>query len=441
MRSFSKIVCPILLGLAVVSCSRQEAERYSDGIIRVRVDSEGSKSSVVTTDGLKTNPGRFVMEAYVDRDVFTDPEGQHALTRVGNAYFGPTSKLYENVVYTKLYENVVYNGSVDPAVWQLSYWDPGKASASPCYWVSSEGNMSFWSWVKLQKSTEDISIDRENSALYLTSPNVDETKGVKMVFDYTLPTPTAETDPSATSFSDASNQEDLVFSYWEDALENTTPDADEPTYPEEQEVWVHFYHALAQIRFAFSNNDGSFEDGLQIKSIAISEVVSGGTCIFWGNLAMNEFVNKDPYQASNNTRDVASLFTWSDLKSSKTYRQDYGITVKDPYSEASEYAGWTLGSYTKNSDTFNLFTCQNVFMMIPQTLTSSACVRLTVFDPDKPEGQKEQEFVSYLKPLGATWEPGKYYTYKLNYLNNQITFSLDLVAWGTIGETKQYTID
>ena len=428
MRSFSKIVCPILLGLAVVSCSRQEAERYSDGIIRVRVDSEGSKSSVVTTDGLKTNPGRFVMEAYVDRDVFTDPEGQHAHTRVGNAYFGPTSKLYENVVY---------NGSVDPAVWQLSYWDPGKASASPCYWVSSEGNMSFWSWVKLQKSTDDISIDRENSALYLTSPNVDETKGVKMVFDYTLPTPTAETDPSATSFVDATNQEDVVLSYWQDALQPLDPEAETPEYPDHQDVWVHFYHALSQIRFAFSNDDGSFENGLQIKSIAISEVASGGTCTFWGNLAMNEFV-KFEKQASNSGRDVASLFDWSALQTGKTYRQDYGVTVS---SGTSEYADWTKGSYVKESTAHNLFTCQNVFMMIPQTLTSSACVRLTVFDPDKPEGQKEQEFVSYLKPLGATWEAGKYYTYKLNYQNNQISFKLHLVDWGVVSGDREFTIE
>ena len=424
MKFLSKISCPILLGLAVASCSGWETERYSDGIIRVRVDSESSKASALTVDGLKTSPGKFIMEAYVDRDVFNDASGAHVNTRVGNAYFGPTSKLEENVEF-------------DGSSWNLSYWDPKNPSATPCYWVSSEGNMSFWSWVKPQKGLSDIAIDRSSSALYLSSPHIDEVKGVKMVFDYSLPAPAAETNPSATSFSDASNQEDLVFSYWEDALENTTPDADEPTYPEEQEVWVHFYHALAQIRFAFSNDDGSFENGLQIKSIAISEVASGGTCTFWGNLAMNEFV-KFEKQSSNAGRDVASLFEWTNLKANKTYRQDYGITVS---TGTSEYAGWAKGSYEKESVTHNLFTCQNVFMMIPQALTSGACVRLTVIDSSKPEGQQEKEFVSYLKPLGAVWEAGMYYTYKLNYQNNQISFTLDPPVWGVVSGDRKFTIE
>ncbi len=164
--------------------------------------------------------------------------------------------------------------------------------------------------MKSQNGLNDITIDTENSALYLTSENIDEEKGVKMVFDYSLPTPTLESNPSATSFADASNQEDLVVSDWEVVLylAITDPETGEPTsYPEYQDVWVHFYHALSQIRFAFSNDDSSFENALQIKSIAISEVASGGTCTFWGTLAMNEFVNKGPYAASDVTRDLASL--------------------------------------------------------------------------------------------------------------------------------------
>lgn len=424
MKFLSKIVCPILLGLAVVSCTKQEVERHSDGIIRVRVDSEDTKSSVYTTIDLKTAPGKFIMEAYVDRDVFNDEAGQHAHTRVGNAYFGPTEKLEENVIFE--------GGS-----WNLWYWNPANADKDKCYWVSSDGNMSFWSWVKPQKGLSDIAINRNNSALYLTSPNIDEIKGVKMLFDYTLPTPTAETNPSATSFNDASNQEDLVFSYWQDALENTTPDADEPKYPEKQDVWVHFYHALSQIRFCFSNNDGSFENELQIKSIAIGDVASGGTCTFWGKIGMDEFTKYKTgsnYDNSNPERNVASVFTWSDLKTDKTYRQDYNVTVN---SSATEYAGWTTGTY----DTYRLFTCQNVFMMIPQALNSKACVRLTIVDSSKPVGQQEQEFISYIKPIGDKWEAGKYYTYKLNYQQGQISFSVSLFAWGNIGDPREYTID
>lgn len=417
--SFSQIIAVALCCL-VASCTKPEHRRVGgDGLIHVVVDAEsGTKSSVITIDSIRN----FIMEAYVDRDVFKDVTGKSADTRVGNAYIAPHP--------TYLQENVIYSDEAG-ASWKLKRWANG-AVQDDCYWASSDGNMSFWSRLKSSNGNE-ITIDSEHSALYLTSPNIDGEKGVKMVFDYSLPTP--------DSINDATNQEDLVFSYWQDTLVNTTPAAEEPTYPEYQDVHVHFYHALSQIRFCFSNQDGSFQDGLQIKSIAIGDVASGGTCTFWGNKAMDEFVNHGNKEPSTD-RDVASIFSWTDLNENRTYRQNYGIAVKSSYSDASEYAGWTEGSYTRDSHTYNLYTCQNVFMMIPQTLSSSACVRLTVFDNSKPDGQKEQEFISYLKPQCGTWEAGKYYTYKLNYQANQISFSATLVAWGTVsGGAREFTID
>lgn len=385
------------------------------------MDTEDTKAYVLTTERFEDSPGKFIMEAYVDRDVFKDEEGQHAHTRVGNAYFGPTSKLEENVIF-------------EDRAWNLWYWNPANANKERCYWVSSNGNMSFWSWVKSQNG---IAIDKDNSALYLTSPKVDKDKGVKMVFDYSLPTPTLETYPDATSFNDASNQEDLVFSYWQAALTNATPDEDEPTYPEREDVWVHFYHALSQIRFCFSNDDNSFENNLQIKSIAISDVASGGTCSFWGKFAMDEFIRCDK-KVYDKDRDVASVFTWANLKTDKTYRQDYNVTVN---SSKTEYPEWNAATYSKDSETFKLFTCQNVFMMIPQTLSSKACVHLTIVDSSKPEGEQEQEFISYIKPVSDKWEAGKYYTYKLNYKNDQISFKISLEKWGVVEGSREYTID
>ena len=427
MKILNRTTYLILLCLLAIACGKQEADRrHSDNIIRIKMDAESTKASVLTKDLLKADPrGKFIMEAYVDKDVFNDKEGQHAHTRVGNAYFGPTSKLPENVIY-------------EGESWNLWYWDPAKASKEPCYWVSSNGNMSFWSWVKPLNGDNDITIDKDKSALYLTSPNVDKTKGVKMVFDYSLPTPTLETNPDATSLIDAANQEDLVFSYWQAALTNKTPDEEEPTYPEKEDVWVHFYHALSQIRFCFSNNDNTFENNIKIKSIAISDVASGGTCSFWGKIGMDEFTKFDK-QTSNKDRDVASVFSWSDLQADKTYRQDYNVTVDS----STSYPGWTAGTYTKDSDTYNLFTCQNVFMMIPQVLdgkAKKASVRLTIVDSSKPENQQEQEFISY---ISDKWEAGKYYTYKLNYKSGQISFSVKLEKWGIIDgdQPREYTID
>lgn len=411
--SFSQIIAVALCCL-VASCTKPEHRRVGgDGLIHVVVDAEsGTKSSVITKAGIRN----FIMEAYVDRDVFKDVTGKSADTRVGNAYIAPHP--------TYLQENVIYSDEAG-ASWKLKRWANG-AVQDNCYWASSDGNMSFWSRLKSSNGKNEITIDSEHSALYLTSPNIDGEKGVKMVFDYSLPKP--------DSINDATNQEDLVFSYWQDTLVNTTPAAEEPTYPEYQDVHVHFYHALSQIRFCFSNQDGSFQDGLQIKSIAIGDVASGGTCTFWGNKAMDEFVNH-----GDKGRDVASIFSWTDLKENKTYRQHYGVTVN---SSVESYSGWTKGSYKKESTDFDLFTCQNVFMMIPQTLGPKACVRLTIVDSSKPAGQQEQEFISYLKPQGEKWEAGKYYTYKLNYQANQISFSATLVDWGTVsGGAREFKID
>lgn len=433
--SLSQVIIIAVLCCFVVSCTKKEnIRRYSDGLIHLVVDAEsGTRAKVVVTASSDATPAattpltKFIMEAYVDRDVFKDASGKSADTRVGNAYIAPDA--------THLPANVIYSDGS----WSLKRYFNGQID-NECYWASSEGNMSFWSRLKSQNGFNDITIDKARSALYLTSQNVDETNGVKMVFDYSLPEP-VEPVASGDASGDADRQEDLIFSYWQDVLHPTYPEAEEPEYPEHQDVYVHFYHALSQIRFCFSNQDGSFQDGLQIKSIAIGDVASGGTCTFWGKKAMDEFVNHDK-RPSDTGRDVASIFSWTDLKENRTYRQNYEIAVKSSYSDASEYAGWTEGSYTGNSHTYNLYTCQNVFMMIPQTLSSSACVRLTVFDNSKPEGQKEQEFISYIKPQGEKWEAGKYYTYKLNYQANQISFSATLVAWGTVsGGAREFTID
>lgn len=414
--------------MSAIACSKHNSGKYeADNIIHVRTDAESTKSTIMTSEGIKTTPGKFIMEAYVDKDVFNDEGGQHAHTRVGNPYFGPT---------TKLPENVAYDGTNKK--WNLTRLD-NKDIPQPCYWVSSDGNMSFWSWLKSRNGLNEINIKKDDSAPYLTSPNVDKTKGVKMVFDYSLPTPTLETDPEATSLDDATNQEDLVFSYWQAALTNYTPDADEPTYPEREDVWVHFYHALSQIRFCFSNNDDSIDEGIQIKSIAIGDIASGGTCTFWGKTAMDEFVRLDKRE-SDSGRKVEEIFSWDDLKADKTYRQDYNVSIN---SSTEEYTGWTTGTYTKDSETFRLFTCKNVFMMIPQALSSKACVRLTIVDSTKPEGKQEQEFVSFLKPLNERWESGKYYTYKLNYKNDQISFKLTLEKWGVIegDQAREFNVD
>ncbi|MCQ2168521.1 MAG: fimbrillin family protein [Bacteroidales bacterium] len=422
MKYFLSLACTVILGLIAVSCNKEvnpNEKKSSDGIIHVRVDAEGTKASVITQDGLKTNPGKFIMEAYVDRDVYDDGK-RH--TPVGNAYFGPTTTHPENVIYN--------SASSESSKWELRQWDK---SGNPqlCYWVSSEGTMSFWSRVKSQNGLNDITIDTGNSALYTSSPNADPSKGVKMVFDYSLPTPTLE--------ADATNQEDLIFAYWQDVLVNRAANEDdEPDYPEKQDVWVHFYHSLSQIRFAFRTDDDSFVKGIKIKSIALGDVASGGTCTFWGNLAMQQFTTYDK-RATDEHRDVASLFSWTDLKDKKTYSQDYGITVKSTYSTETEYAGWEKVGYPKGeTPTYYLYTCRNVFMMIPQTLSSPSSVRLTVVDETKPAGQQEQEFIAF---INDTWEAGKYYTYKLNYKNDQILFTATLVDWGDISQTKVFDLD
>lgn len=386
-------VCALLTGIVTVSCSK-DTPYGGDSPILLRVDAEGTRAAVIDSTSIQTAPGKFILDAYVDRDVVGD--GGVVIVKEGTPYIDSNGN-----------ENVEYNSSTKK-------WDFNDGATH--YWVENYASISFWSYTKTQNGKNPITIDKDKSALYPTAKNVDPDKGVKMVFDYSLPANDAS--------GDATNQEDLIFAYNCESYGGSGSQA----------VKIHFYHALAQVRFAFSTDDNTFTtDHIILKSIAIGNVASGGTCTFFGNQAVTETAKGTP-----SDREVEKIFMWSDLAEKKSYDQPYNVTF---VSGDATYDGWTKGEYKKESHPYNLYTCQNVFMMLPQTLADDACIRLTIVDTSVTPNQ-EHTYTSYIN--GDTWKAGKYYTYKLNYSKSyayDATSKALLVDWGNNTDVNFPTIN
>ncbi|MDO5442929.1 MAG: fimbrillin family protein [Bacteroidia bacterium] len=188
---------------------------------------------------------------------------------------------------------------------------------------------------------------------------------------YTMPAPGAV---SGDTCVDAVAQQDLLFAY----NSETWTDERGSNY-----VDVNFSHALAAVRFVFSD---SFDADLSLSKIGINGIYTQGSCTVQGT-------------ASNNS--VAYL--WSSLAAKTT----------TPYWQTFSKEEITNGTTDANAKTF---------FIIPQTLSDDATVNVTFIHSDA----STEDLSASLGGAAVTWEAGKVYTYKISA--NSIDYIYDFAV-------------
>lgn len=202
-------------------------------------------------------------------------------------------------------------------------------------------------------------------------PEVDPADGYdKASFSYSL-------------LNSVTSQEDLIFAYnGENRKFDRTGAITEKTSTNtaynrtDNEVDVHFYHALSAIKFDISG----VQDGQSVDQITIGGVASSGDCEITVSGGVPEF-------------------EWDNLGTAGSYSQTFTSTDFD--TDGKQVTG---GS--------------KEFFMIPQALTDAATLTVT-FDGTASTPKA-------IKAGGVEWKAGKYYTYKLSKTGASYTFTVDV---------------
>lgn len=397
-RVFLKVLPGLLAMVSValsVSCSK--IERHNRNSINVRVTAADTKGTVTTTDGLKAS-GAFSMMAYLSDDYVMreepgNPRSPYYMNGDEPALFGEEDGLYFPISPASADGNVTLSGSS----WSIS-GDPK--------WVA-DVDTYFWAWHPVTApGRSNITPVRATSA-YPTDPEAPRHPYTgELTFSYVTPTP-------AAGQGDADAAVDLLFAY------SMKKYVEKPNMTDsDKSINITFHHALSQVRFCVSTDDGTFDKSLKIKSISISNLKTSGNATF--SDSGNAENNKYAYAPANGSYDK---FEWKDQSGSKTFTQTY-----DADFSTSTVTGWTKGSYTKDSHSYTLYTCENVFFMIPQAVTEAGNSMTVKFDY---KGAEIVKTVPITDSDGDTWLGDHYYTYKINAttLGRDIDLSVSLVGW------------
>lgn len=352
-----------LLSLCVLlatGCDRYSRSGFGCPIAVVPSVESGTKSAAITTSGLEKE-GRFVLDAYLDEDSYKyeyDETTHEVLstTPVSKGLYIDSEGEY-NVEHSAL-----TNGwTITPE----SYWVSEDVTRFWCYWPANS---------EVDEASEGIRT--------ITAPTLGTTV---MPFTYALPT--------HADGSDATNQKDLIFAYAENYFVNSSRSKDY--------VDITFRHALSQVRFCVSPDDGTFDVSLQIKKIEILNVPVSGSASF------------DATPVSGGTK---VWFTWTPSTAKATYSQTY-----DAYFDAAP-DGWTASEISGGK---HVYTCNNAFMLIPHTLAStypstpgdySTGVWARITFGNTGTGSDETRITKLVDPdddQTKVWKPGYYYTYKI----------------------------
>ena len=355
-------VCAIFAG-----CQKMDESRRGGAAIRFNVSAAETKAVANTTAGLNTDGQSFGIIAVADGD-WVDNETNVTTEADDGNYF----------------EAVVKYASSD---WKT---DSTGGTQTDYMWLNNVG-IHFWSYYPLSLGTATGSAVRTIAA---PAPDSD-------VLSFTY------AQPAAVAGSDATKQQDIIFAgnaetrKFNDAGEITTSGKDE-------KVDVTFYHALSEIRFAVSTNDGTFDPTLTITKVAIANAAGSGSCDF----------------------TLPSTFAWSNLADRTTYSQNCGTLP------TATNAEWKVGTYTNTTlGTKNLYTNLNSFFLIPESDLSAVSLEVTL---KTSLGDYITKNVAL--PSTDSWKAGYYYTYKIGAtLTIGLGLTLELLDWDYIEKEYDYT--
>ncbi len=366
------------------------------------ISTDGSVSHSTTTGSIKT--GGFVLNAYA--------EGEYYFNEYPAEQQGSSAKPHSAGLY--------FTKSVTHST------DHGWTITDEPRWIDNLP-ITFWSWNTAAAGVigTPVCIYGENGTL---------------TFSYSLPASTASTEPAASQV-DATNQQDIVFAY---NREKRAFNDDGSFYASgcegtgtDEKMDIHFYHALSEVLFAVSPDDGTFDRNIEIKSICIKNVYSKGSCTIIGS--------KLPYESPT---DPSEGFAWSYGEDTQThnYAQDYNADFSafnsdSPQDFLPERAdategqdSWHHGTYsdasTSPATTRSIYSSNNKFFMIPQTLPSTAVLSVT-FDNGGTVTTQDAPIYDSANTGANVWKAGYYYKYKICYHDSGagLRFSVQLVDW------------
>lgn len=367
-------VCAMLAG-----CQKFEFNGRSGRKIGFNVSSTDTKASAMTTAGLQT-AAQFGLIAVNDKSYVDNSTGT---TYSAGKYF----------------ESIVKYSSGN---WDT--YDSTGSSQTDFMWINGQ-SMHFWSYYPL-----DADVDSAAEGIRtITSPSA---LSESLTFTYSQPALT-------TTFVDATKQKDLIFAGNKetrtfdkdgDITDTSSSNTSYSPTTDKNDVDIRFYHALSEIRFCVSTDDGSLDSGLKITKIAI-DAAGSGSCQF----------------------TLPSTFEWSDLSDWRTFSQTCGTLPSTTNSE------WKVGKYTHSTlGEKILYTNLNSFFMIPSTDLSSVSIEVTFLLPDNTTYVTKN--FDLTSSSGEEWEAGKYYNYKIGaHLSTSLTMSLSLLDWDYMEKAYDYT--
>lgn len=332
--------------------------------IRCTVGVADTRSLPITTDGSATNGTQsplsirnigFTMNAYAD-EAYHDNETNTDYS--AGKYFGKT---------------VSYSGGN----WTIAD-DP--------VWLN-DVNLRFFSWAP-SSPAGTLAINKDDT----------DCNNAQMPFTYTAAAPSVSTDPMTTA-----STSDLIFAYNSQKVAYNTSGTKTSG---NEEVSIKFNHAMAQIRFCLSTDDGTFGKSIKLISVKVKNEPVGGSCEFNGD----------------GTLSAGTLFSWTPSTTKGDFLQTFTNAIfPGPPASGTEVipTGWVKSSYTKNSNTYNLYTCTgDILFLVPQKNFTGKKVDVTI-----QEGTDDPITLTASIPDGS-WEAGKYYSYKIKAMK---TLSLTLL--------------
>lgn len=317
------------------------------------VDEVLTKGSIVTTNSINQDNQTFVVNAWLGslNRYQNDKDGQRTYDEGGST--GRMNFSGDETDYHFIKDAAVTYKSGD--------WFFGTEDAkNPHVWRNAVPT-TFWSYypAALTNGTRTITLPGDLA---------EDAAQNDLSFTYAIPNGT----------DSAVKQEDLLFAY------NLQHADFEETWGEENYgklingtstiVNIHFYHALAAIRFDVS---GAISQGRAITNIELGGLRASATCDVTG---------------SGDSPGAVS-FNWYNAKGTASCSQTFS---------ASDFTEKSLDGTTPNA--LMSKSSGKFFFVIPQQVKNSVTLTITV------DGETQQKVLDHDTP----WEAGKIYTYKLN---------------------------